>query len=117
MFDAYSFNSSNWDFEHAHSIRLTGLGYEPLSSGDTDVESLRIRVQQLRFSSFDTPMDFAGAPTPYDQHRLDTLQDLHDSALEHYQQCMDDGMYISATMWQQQANDIQNDINDMTYGG
>lgn len=55
-------------------------------------------------------------PTPYDQHRLDTLNDLHDSALEHYQQCMDDGLYISATMWQQQANDIQADINDLTYG-
>lgn len=118
MFDAYSLNSSNWDFQNmltAYDLPAWDMNlFPPVTPMWNPYE---FEYNNFGFSSFDTPMDFAGTPTPYDQHRLDTLQDLHDSALEHYQQCMDDGMYISATMWQQQANDIQSDINDMTYGG
>lgn len=61
-------------------------------------------------------IDIDPVSSPIDQHRLDTLNQLHSEALEHAQQCMNDGMYISATMWQNQANDLQSDINDMISG-
>lgn len=51
--------------------------------------------------------------TPYDQHRADVLNDLLNSAQTHHQQCLDDGLYISATMWQNQINDLQSEINDL----
>ena len=41
------------------------------------------------------------------------MQDNLDFAKERAQQCMDDGMYISATMWQNEAHEIQNDMNDV----
>ena len=47
------------------------------------------------------------------QLTLDKMQDNLDFAKEHAQQCMDDGMYISATMWQNEAHEIQNDMNDV----
>lgn len=40
------------------------------------------------------------------------MQENLDFAQEHAQQCMDDGMYISATMWQNQAHQIEGDIQD-----
>lgn len=43
---------------------------------------------------------------------LDKMQENLDFAQEHAQQCMDDGMYISATMWQNQAHQIEGDIQD-----
>ena len=46
-------------------------------------------------------------------HSYETLSDLHQEAVDYAKQCMDDGMYISAQMWQQQANDIQNQIDEL----
>lgn len=68
------------------------------------------------FGGMSDPFISESLPTSYDQHPLDTLNELYSSAQEHYQQCMDDGMYISATMWQQQMHELQGDINDMTFG-
>lgn len=46
-------------------------------------------------------------------HSFETLTNLHQEAVDYAKQCMDDGMYISAQMWQQQANDIQNQIDEL----
>lgn len=48
-----------------------------------------------------------------DAQTYDKLSDLHQDALDHAQQCLDDGMYISAQMWQNTANDIQHDMNNL----
>lgn len=76
-----------WEYNYAD------FGFDPAGMSDMDLTSSAI-----------------------DQHRLDTLNDLHAGALEHAQQCLDNGMYISATMWQNQAQDIQSDINDLISG-
>ena len=47
------------------------------------------------------------------QVTIDKMQDNLDFAHEHAQQCMDNGMYTAATMWENQAYDIENDINDV----
>jgi len=46
-------------------------------------------------------------------HSYDVLTDLHQDALDHAQQCIDNGMYSSAQMWTQQASNIQSDINNL----
>lgn|SRR5574344_1004678 len=59
--------------------------------------------------------EFASMATNADEtkaHSIEVLNDLHNSALEHASQCMEDGMYISAHMWQDQANDAQNLIDN-----
>lgn len=61
-------------------------------------------------SSFDT---YAADMAAIDAQTYDKLSDLHQDALDYAQQCMDDGMYVSAQMWQNQANSIQNDMNDL----
>lgn len=61
-------------------------------------------------TSFDSP---SANDLMIDQQTIDKLTDLHDDAIAHYQDCMDNGMYISAQMWQHQAQDCQNDINDI----
>jgi len=48
-----------------------------------------------------------------DAQTYNKLDDLHQDALDHAQQCLDDGMYISAQMWQQQARDIQHDMDNL----
>ena len=44
---------------------------------------------------------------------LDKMQDNLDFAQQHAQQCMDDGMYTAATMWQNQADQIEGDMQDI----
>ncbi len=44
---------------------------------------------------------------------LETLEDLHQDALDHAQQCLDNGSYVSAQIWQNQALDIQCDIDNI----
>lgn len=46
-------------------------------------------------------------------HSVETLIDLKHDAMEQAQACMDSGMYVSATMWQNEANKCQSDINDL----
>lgn len=48
-----------------------------------------------------------------DAQRFDTLNDLQQDAMAHAQQCLDDGMYSSAEMWQQQVTDIQHQIDNL----
>ena len=118
MFDAYD-PTLDWNFQNmltSYDLPAWDMNlFPPVAPLWNPFE---FDYNNFGFTTFSDPMtDISSEPTPYDQHRLDLLQDMHDSALEHYQQCMDDGMYISATMWQNQANDLQSDINDMTYGG
>lgn len=47
------------------------------------------------------------------QQTYDKLSDLRQDALDHAQQCLEDGSYISAQMWQNQANDIQHDMDNL----
>lgn len=47
------------------------------------------------------------------QHSIEVLEDCITTAQEHAQQCMDDGMYISAQIWQNEAINAQNAINDL----
>lgn len=47
------------------------------------------------------------------QHQHDVLTDLHNDAMDQAQFCMDHGMYSSAQMWTNQAQDIQNDIDNL----
>ncbi len=46
-------------------------------------------------------------------HSYEVLNDLHQDALDYAQQCMDDGMYIQAQMWQHEAHNIQDQIDDL----
>lgn len=46
-------------------------------------------------------------------HAVDVLEDCITTAQEQAQQCMDDGMYVSAQMWQEQAHEAQNTLDDI----
>lgn len=47
-----------------------------------------------------------------DAQTYDKLSDLHQDALDHAQQCIDNGDFFNAQMWQNQAHSIQMDMND-----
>ena len=77
-----------------------------------DYSSLNNQGWFTDLSLYQDPVIDSG--TDYDnQLTLDKMQDNLDFAKEHAQQCMDDGMYVSATMWQNEAHEIQNDMNDV----
>lgn len=46
-------------------------------------------------------------------HSMEVLQDCLTTAQEHYQDCMDNGDYIMAQIWQNQATAIENDLSNM----
>ena len=51
--------------------------------------------------------------TEIKQHSIEVLEENIATAHEHAQQCMEDGMYISAQIWQNEAMDAQHAINDL----
>lgn len=65
----------------------------------------------MNTTSFDTGTEF-----PDFQNQLNTLDKMQenlDFAQEHALQCMDDGMYTAATMWQNEARQIEGDMQDV----
>lgn len=62
------------------------------------------------FDSFNsyTPQD-----SMIDDKTYEKLSGYHQDALDHAQQCLEDGSYISAQMWQNEANRIQCDMDNM----
>ena len=66
-------------------------------------------------SPFANPeIDFLNDNMDYQQQTtIDKMQENLNFAHEHAQQCIDNGMYTAATMWENQANDIENDINNI----
>ena len=82
----------------------------PFSFDYTDLSN----TDWLGMPGDDFSTDFLNEDFDNDKHSLlDKMQDNLDFAHEHAQQCMDDGMYISGTIWENQANDIENDINEI----
>lgn len=74
----------------------------------TDMDWLNSPVSDLQTDFLnDDGMDYNKQVT------VDKMQDNLDFAHEHAQQCMDNGMYTAATMWENQAHDIETDINDV----
>lgn len=67
----------------------------------------------LTDTSWIDPIDTNPIDTDITDHSREVLTELHQSALDHAQQCLDDGMYISAQLWQQEAHDIQHDLNNL----
>lgn len=63
------------------------------------------------------PIETSSIDTGITDHSLELYTDLHQDALDHAQRCLDDGMYITAQMWQQQANELQDDINNINLDG
>ena len=65
MFDAYSLNSSNWDFQNmltAYDLPAWDMNlFPPVTPMWNPYE---FEYNNFGFSSFDTPMDFAGTPPP-----------------------------------------------------
>lgn len=47
------------------------------------------------------------------QQSIDNLTELHDSAMEHYQNCIDNGEYVTAQMWLNEAHNIEATLNDI----
>lgn len=56
--------------------------------------------------------DFAN-PSPIEIETYDKLSDLQQDALDYAQQCMDNGDYFDAQMWNNQAHSIQNDMDNL----
>lgn len=79
----------------------------------TFFDPMSFDYQGLSDLSWMTPENPDPIDTGITDHTREVLTDLHQSALDHAQQCLDDGMYVTAQMWQQQANDIQSDLNDL----
>ena len=48
-----------------------------------------------------------------DAQTYDKLSDYHQDALDHAQQCLDNGDYFNAQMWQSEARHIQSDMDDL----
>lgn len=56
---------------------------------------------------------FTATDHEIDMEAYNKLTELHQDALDHAQQCLDNGMYISAEMWQANARDIQHNIDTL----
>lgn len=70
------------------------------------------------YSGFNTDIWSGSDPvvdttSDYTEHRRELLEGLLHDAQQHAQDCLDNGMYISATTWQQQINDLQHDLNNL----
>lgn len=61
----------------------------------------------------DSFSSYSAEDAAIDAHRYDTLSDLHQNAIENAQMCLDEGMYISAQIWQNEAGHIQSEMNDL----
>ena len=97
-------------------------GYELLESWreyDIPIGEVYDKSKKLNNQGWFTDLSLYQDPvidsgTDYDnQLTIDKMQDNLDFAKEHAQQCMDDGIYVSATVWQNEAHEIQNDMNDV----
>lgn len=60
--------------------------------------------------SFDT---YSEEQAMIDARTYDKMSGYHQDALDHAQQCIDNGDYFHAQIWQNQANDIQSDMDDL----
>ena len=49
------------------------------------------------------------------QHSLEVLQGIYDDCMQHAQDCIDNGMPISAVMWQNQAHETQQSIDHLLH--
>lgn len=117
LFDVYP-DMGNIPFNDA-LVQMDMPLYDPTISmiavPNTDVFSQQLFPYSY-VNVFDSGLMTTGIETDLSrQHSLEVLQEIYDDCLQHAQDCIDNGMPISAIMWQNQANETEQSIEHLIH--